>query len=227
MNLKRMSVQDYHTAYTMVFNPANEYPGYRPEVSESPDGDIFLDKGKHFAHIACKYLDKWDYAVGHRTIDHDWLYQLLYDWTEYGIQVAIQLGLPMKWWPNVEDSTIRILAYPPGTVTHPHYDFDLFTLPMYRNIRDTYEVLEGDKADRYSWVREGALAADNFHYGELATLVNENYMPTKHQVRADEKGRTQYAAVFFAMPRLDLTLPTGVKVADWLEERKTRSRSGA
>ena len=217
----KLSTAEFRTLYTAVFNPANEFPGYRPNVMEAPDGDWVFDKQKHYAHVATKYLAEYDGY--YKAV----LTQLLHKWTDYAVERAIELGFPMKWWPSPEDSTIRIQAYPPGADSAPHYDFDLFTLFMYRNLAENYECMDGDHLDRYRWVKPDALNADAFHYGELATLINENYRPTKHQVHADAKNRTQYAAVFFAMPRLDLTLPGGLKVQEWLDDRKWRSRKEA
>lgn len=219
---KRLPVRDFQRLYKICFNQANHYPGYKPDVIEAPDGRYgALDEGKHYAHVAVKYLHGWD------SPHKGWMESVLHDWTSYAVDRAIEIGLPMKWWPSIEDSTIRILAYPPGAESHAHYDFDLFTLNMYRNVRETYERLDPDRADRYDWVRDGLESSWDMHYGELATIINPNFKPTKHRVHQDYLDRTQYAAVFFAMPRLSLTLPGGVKVWQWVENRKEESRHAA
>lgn len=213
----RLTTSDYHTLYTTVFNPANNYPGYRPGIIEAPAGNSEWDTGKHYAHISMKYLA----AYGGLGMYH--MERLLVDWTNYAKEVAINLGLPMKWWPHLDDSTIRILAYPAGTTTARHTDFDLFTLPMYRNITDTYEAELGNNP---SFVNVDQF--NQLHYGELMELINPvAWQATEHEVHAEPHGRTQYSAVFFAMPRLDLTLPSGLLVQEWLDDRKLRSRKEA
>jgi hypothetical protein len=214
----KLTTQEYHTLYTLVFNPANNYPGYQPGVLESPDGNATWDTKKHYAHIALKYLDnyKGEGAVHMRLV--------LEEWTQYATEVAIDLGLPMKYWPHINDSTIRILAYRPGAESALHTDFDLFTLPMYRNIVSTYEANFENGSVNF-------LSEDTFnrlHYGELMEEINPMaYKATPHKVTPDFTGRTQYAAVFFAMPRLDVQLPCTKPVYEWLRERKGRSRKSA
>jgi hypothetical protein len=49
------TADDYARLHAIVFRP--DYPGYRPEVVEAPNGDATArDTGKRYAHIATKYL---------------------------------------------------------------------------------------------------------------------------------------------------------------------------
>jgi hypothetical protein len=204
----KMTEKEYAKLHGWVFR--DWYPGFKPEVTESPHGDTRWDRKKHYAHIARKYLE------GYNGPGSYYMQSLLDDWVQYARGVAVDLGVPPKYWPEYEDSTIRILAYPPGGGTEEHTDFCLFTIPMYRNITNTYEAKFGHPS------RLGHV--DKVHIGELLERINPNLKATPHCVVPDVQGRHQYAAVFFAMPRLSISLPDGQRIDEWLGERKGRSR---
>jgi hypothetical protein len=109
--------------------------------------------------------------------------------------LAINLGLPL---PSPEDSTLRLLHYEPGSSFNAHQDFCLFTVNLFRNFPN-----------------EG-LPDLEVHYGMLAKFYG--YEPTTHSVTPQD--RHQYSAVFFAMPPLDMKLPNGETVADFVARQK-------
>jgi hypothetical protein len=116
-------------------------------------------------------------------------------------EIAVERGWPL---PSPQDSTLRILDYPRGAGSAEHTDFDLFTLNAFRNCSNV------------------GLPKGEVHEGEL---LRELCLakPVEHAV-ARQYGRHQYGIVFFAMPPLDLVLPSGLTVGQWLDERKARSR---
>jgi len=214
----KFTEKDWRHVADMTFTEA--YPGYKPGVIESPNGDGVWDTSKEYTHIAAKYLNsEWGEE---NPLDATYLMDLLFDWVQTGKNVALRLGLPIQYWPTISDSTIRLLAYPPGAGTALHTDFDLFTLPMYRNIITTYEATFVEEKDM-PW--ENIDQFNRLHIGELMAEINPHaYVATQHLVKADPRDRHQYSAVFFAMPSLEAVLPSGLTVSEWLLFRKARSR---
>jgi len=60
------------------------------------------------------------------------------------------------------------------------------------------------------------------HMGELGEELGLG-QATRHEVIVSDA--PQYSVVYFAIPRWELVLPSGVTVKDWLNERMARSRS--
>jgi isopenicillin N synthase-like dioxygenase len=203
----------YTRLHEIVFS--GYYPGYIPEVTEAPHGDGNWDEGKRYAHIALKYLATYDDQGA------DEMYRMLGEWTRDARMVAATVGLPPEFWPTIEDANIRLLEYAPGAGSAPHTDFDLFTLPMWRNLKSHFRYTEPACADPI--LDEVCDYAPGIHFGELMPIINPKaFKATEHKVLASS--RWQYSMVYFAMPPLQETLPSGLKVADWLAERKQRSR---
>lgn len=195
----------------------DEWPGFKPNVIESPDGNAQWDTEKLYSHINKAYYSKVDHGK-------QWVFntpmEIHKQWCHYARHVAMRLGVPPEFWPQDEDSTIRILMYPPGASTARHTDFDLFTLPMYRNITECYTgVFDEDT------IFEEVNTFQRLHIGELLHEINPTFKATPHFVKPDERRRWQYSAVFFAIPDHHAMLPNhGPTVGEWLEERKGRSR---
>ncbi len=217
----KISQYDYQTLYNAVFTDV--YPGYIPTAQEAPHGDGVWDTGKRYAMIAMKYLSKYDGR------DAWFMEELLNECVANAVSVAIDLGIPQKYWPDIQDSSIRVLEYPAFSLSAPHTDFDLFTMMLYRNRMENFEYTYELTKHSTGKSRSAALLGDmkkthpGLHFGELMELINPSaYVATKHEVTATPL--TQYSCIFFAMPRLDVHLPDGMLIADWLKERKGRSR---
>jgi len=199
---------DYGVMSSIVFK--TDYPGLKPTVVESPHGDGKLDTGKCYAHIALKYLKEYKNVANVRV-----LMAYLNEANKLAYTCAKELGIPHEYLPNIEDSTIRILSYPPQAISNEHTDFDLFTLMMYRNQPECFNYCRNAPA------REFQAGYPQIHYGELLALVAD-YPATYHEVLSSEI--PQESIVFFAMPSLTAILPDGQTVRTWLKERKDRSR---
>jgi hypothetical protein len=182
--------------YQIMFSPG--YAGYTPAMAEAPNGDGVVDVQKRYAHLAKKYLP------GVTNYDRSFCEEVLEQCVDEARDLAGAIDIPTKFWPTIEDSTLRLLEYPPGATSAQHTDFDLFTLNLYRS--------HGEYLVPRSYM----------HVGELMEVVT-GQKATSHHVDAHPT-QTQRSVVFFAMPPLDAVLPTGVTVRDWLTERKARSR---
>jgi hypothetical protein len=178
------------------------YPGYRPTVREIPNGDGKVDVEKRFLHVALKY-DPPEFARQYLARAH-------YE----ACRIAEALQVPDYLYPRVENSTLRVLDYPPGAGSAEHTDFDLFTVHCFRSHRDDF-VRTGSVDPR-------AEAIDpDVHLGELAEVAGIG-KPTPHYVPG--RSYEQQAIVYFAMPANSAKLPTGETVGVWLAERISRSR---
>jgi isopenicillin N synthase-like dioxygenase len=221
------TAEDYKTISDIVFQ--EDYPGYRPAVIESPNGDDNWDSEKRYAHIASKYLNKYHNTNPYHIIT---LRQYLQEATDEAINIAIELGVPKEFWPHYEYGALRILEYPPGSISNPHVDFDLFTLMCYRNIPKCFEYTN-------LWNRDGVgshiidlplMNANELnkqiHFGEILELLLPTHKATEHQVVADEIC-TQYSIVYFSIPDHDAVLPNGTTIGTWIDERMGRSRKEA
>lgn len=237
------TASDYARISALVFQP--DYPGFTPGVVESPNGDGKLDTEKRYAHVAEKYL------ITKRTIsrgqwvpdlEHNNRVDILNGYLDrahnLALEVAIAIGVPKPFWPSRKYSALRVLEYGPTAVTHPHTDFDLFTLMCYRNQERFFRFLpSGNEATEQSvrWYRHDlservSKLNSQIHFGELIELLDpaENlkdkiWRADKHEVVASN-GPWQYSCVFFAVPDHEAALPSGMTVGDWMDERKKRSR---
>lgn len=232
------TVKDYHILSNLVFN--DDYPGYRPNVVESPNGDDNWDTEKRYAHIARKYLHQFKetHSIGNPRYYDSYYYTNMVVLNEYleivnnkAIEIAIELGVPKNFWPDIRYSTIRVLEYPPGALAHTHTDFDLFTLMCYRNIPEYFRYCYSDGRS----YNAGEIPSDNLlianalnsqiHFGEILEILMPNtYTATPHCVVPDQKDRTQYSIVYFAIPDHNAVLPNGETVSEWIDERMSRSR---
>lgn len=177
--------------------------GYMPEVQEAPNGDGMWDVAKRYAHVAPKYgLGPFE--------------ALYYTALESATIAALALGIAPEYYPG-SDSTLRVLHYPPGATTAPHTDFDLFTLRLYRSDAAPFRYLGGACEE----LDAARVHFPGIHFGELMTEIYGT-PATKHEVIATE--RDTFSCVLFVMPPLDAKLPHGTTVAQWVQERKARSR---
>lgn len=197
-----LTASDYHRLHSLVFKP--NYPGYKPNVIESPNGDGKKDIGKRYAHINYSYMTFTDID----TV----FYEYLNKCHQYALDMSVRLGIPQDFWPNPTKSTLRVLEYPPGSTSVEHTDFDLFTVNLYRNTDNL-------RVTNTSYPRPV-----DIHYGEMLEIINPTYTATSHLVDANKDGLTQYSLVYFAIPNHNAVLPNGMMVKDWLEERIPRSR---
>jgi isopenicillin N synthase-like dioxygenase len=214
---------EYSALHFLAFHPANK--GYRPEVKEAPNGDGKIDVQKRYAHIANKYLK--DLPVAWEKTYTPILRNALARAHQVASGIAIDLGVPAQYLPDLEDGTLRVLEYDHTAGAEEHTDFDLFTLMAYRNLPDFFEYVH-EKEDDFKQavnLQRAQKYNSQFHYGELMELICPSTKATKHRVRATGKvGIHQYAIVYFAMPKLSVKLPSGQTVGEWVDERKNRSR---
>lgn len=207
--------QDYNIIYDIVFK--DEYPGYKPNTIESPNGNNKWDEGKRYAHIAKKYLDYYDSP--NKGILVDYLQQAC----NTAINIATELGIPKKYVPTYEHSALRILEYDKYALSNPHKDFNLFTLMCYRNIPECFKYTEPQDQLNYLLLKANKLNKQ-IHFGEMLEIINPVFKATTHEVIQDPQGRTQYSIVFFAIPHHGVYLQHMETVGEWLDERLSRSR---
>lgn len=241
------TASEYAHLHSLVFQP--DYPGYKPNVVESPNGDGKKDMEKRYAHVSEKYLfvrttetinyiKDWGYHPTHER-DHQ-LQNYLNRAHDLAMQVAITIGVPREFWPVRKYSALRVLEYNAEAITNEHTDFDLFTLMCYRNLPEYFRgKMPKLRPDCGNGLRETNFGPINsseallahakqlnaqLHFGEILEEVDPNtYRATPHEVVASG-GPWQYSVVYFAIPDWDSKLPSGVTVGKWLEERISRSR---
>ena len=185
-----------------------KYSGYRAPGSEK--ADAYAAGVYHYTHVAKKYLTE---DCGLENHDRNSMMSMLHDLVSVSRTYAVQWGLPMEFWPTMEDSAMRLLYYPPGATIAHHTDFNLFTVNLWRNLLSPYHHLDSScKASPPSKV----------HWGELWQKVMGD-PATEHYTRPSTKW--QYSVVFFAMPPLSAVLPDGQTVGDWLTKRKQEART--
>ena len=210
------TAKDYRILSDIVFQ--DSYPGYKKNVVESPNGDDNWDDEKRYAHVAMKYLEEYKRVDSDRMM---WLLDYLNTANSKAVEVAIELGVPKAFWPDVRYGALRILEYPPGSIAHSHVDFDLFTLMCYRNVPDAFRY--SDSNEFSDGLRRANELNSQIHFGEILELVIPRFPATPHEVSAMEQ-RTQYSIVYFAIPDHESILPDGTSVGAWLDERLSRSR---
>lgn len=229
---------EYDMLASIVFRP--EYPGWKPDVKEIPNGDGKVDE-KMYAHIAPKYLP--GFGTGReRTL----LMRALFRAHEVAEKVADELHVPQAFRPDIRYGALRVLAYPPATgISHRHTDFDLFTVPIYRDQEDKFvRYASHDFRDSgYNQRRDNFDSADEvapgLHLGELGEAIGLGGA-TPHEVLPSDEG--QLSIVYFAIPDHDAILTFGSPkagalhrdgtqktgdwtVKEWLNERMARSRT--
>lgn len=206
------STSDYLRLHELVFR--SDFGGYKPSVTEIPNGDGKADVAKRYAHIALKYLTD---EIGLRSN----LMPYLEAAHGEAVQVARRLALPVGFMPKLEYGALRVLEYKPGATSNRHEDFDLFTLMLYRDQPDRFVSYE----DEYRPGQSLAIMRDlnaQAHLGQLGEAIGLG-PATPHEVLPSE--RVQRSIVYFAIPDHGAVLPGGVKVRDWLNERMARSRT--
>lgn len=234
------TARDYAIIYDIVFNAS--YPGYKPNVVESPNGDGKFDSEKRYAHVAIKYLDQYKKSYDgelreEEIIENSSILEgYLNAAHEKSVDVAVALGVPREFWPDINFGALRILEYPAGAIANEHKDFDLFTLMCYRNIPECFEYV---REYGVGFTQEGSIERvialpqtltdaqklnPQIHFGEILEVINKNFVATNHKVVKDPLNRAQHSMVYFSIPNHSAKLPTGVTVADWLAERMSRSR---
>lgn len=210
------TTDDYNKLHDLVFR--QDYSGYKPTVTEIPNGDGKADADKRYAHVALKYLQ-----TEQQKRD---LLPYLERAHALSMRVALTLDdLSFAFWPDIRYGALRILDYPPGAVSNRHEDFDLFTLMLYRDQPDRFrsgEQLLFDGTEDPSSLATMRKINAQAHLGQIGAEVGLG-PATPHEVLPSEKRQT--SIVYFAIPDHDLALPSGVLVRDWLNERMARSRT--
>lgn len=200
---------DYNALHALVFRP--DYSGYKPSVVEIPNGDGKADTEKRYAHVATKYL----VTDAQRAALMPYLERA----HALALDIAAYIGLPRVFWPRIEYGALRVLDYPPGSISNEHEDFDLFTLMCYRDQPGRFVSKE-----TFSSVLSAIhLRFDpQAHLGQIAAEIGIG-PATPHKVLPSET--TQHSIVYFAIPDHGSVLPTGITVREWLNERMARSRT--
>ncbi len=244
------NASDYATIHSLVFR--DDYPGYKPNVVESPNGDGKLDSMKRYAHVAEKYLSHKntgslsDYCKslsdgrGAYNDDMDLLSKYLDRAHLLSLEVAVSIGVPREFWPVRKYGALRVLEYGSNATSAEHTDFDLFTLMCYRNLPEYFTYcLPPKDSKRSAWLkgltrqdtavhRDSARRAQHLnsqvHFGELLEEIDSRtFRADDHKVIASG-GPSQYSIVYFCVPDEEAVLPSGLTVGQWMAERKGRSR---
>lgn len=214
--------QEYWRLHELVFRP--DYSGYKPEVVEIPNGDGKADAEKRYAHVATKYMKTHQQRAD--------LMPFLETAHALAVQVAEAINLQPEYWPDMGRSALRVLEYPPGAVSNLHEDFDLFTLMLYRDQPDKFIAQDNfDNVEPSVRLLEMRAINPQAHMGQLGQVIGLGPV-TSHEVVAS--ATPQHSIVYFVIPSWhrmidgrvqESTLPSGVTVRDWLNERMARSRT--
>lgn len=200
--------QDYEFLHSQVFR--SDYSGYKPSVIEIPNGDGKADVEKRYAHIAKKYFttdEQWTTLMPYLERAHDLAWEM-----------GRLIGLPNKYMPDIRHSALRILDYPPGSISNRHEDFDLFTLMCYR---DQPEMFQSDEVEGGIIIDQLRMFDPQAHLGQLGTVIGLG-AATPHWVLPSET--RQRSIVHFVIPDHESVLPGDITVRGWLNERMARSR---
>ncbi len=200
---------DYNRLHSLVFRP--DYSGYKPTVQEIPNGDGKVDAEKRYAHVAPKY-----FTTAQQIND---LMPFLERAHYQAVVAATLAGIPEKYMPRIQYGALRVLDYPPGSVSNKHEDFDLFTLMMYRDQPDRFASDEVPESKAINRIR---LLNPQAHLGQLGEAIGLG-QATPHEVLPSST--RQCSIVYFTIPDWEAVLPSGQKVVDWLNERMARSRT--
>lgn len=193
------SEADYNRIHELTFG--RDYPGYKPTVQESPNGDGDWDQEKRYAHVAAKYLGPDEHEL-EAYLTRAWI---------HSTKVVRKLGLDPQWEPSYAESCLRILDYPPGAGSAEHTDFDFLTIQLFRDRPEGFVRTE-EVDPRHEEISPG------IHFGEIAEEIGFA-KATPHYVKP--LNTRQRSIVFFALPHRHVALKT---VGEWLDERKARSR---
>lgn len=221
----------YQLLHSLVFR--GDFPGYKPEVVEIPNGDGKADAEKRYAHISLKNLANW--GTGQERMI---MLRALFAMHSLAEQCADELQVPQAYRPDIRYGALRVLEYPVGAISNRHEDFDLFTLHCYRSHPAQFEIHEAP-AEANPLAVERALRLGNarginpgLHIGQLGEAVGLG-PASPHEVTATNE--VQHAIVYFAIPDWDAMLPNECKpgrpgarphsVKEWLNERMARSRT--
>jgi isopenicillin N synthase-like dioxygenase len=243
---------DYAKIHSLVFR--DDYPGYKPKVIESPNGDGKLDTEKRYAHIAEKYLkyNSTKLVEDHIRLQNRFGINECEDFTtelflnkcldqahELSLEIAVAIGVPPQYWPVRKYGALRVLEYSPTAVTNTHTDLDLFTLMLYRNDESCFKYLDPNFASKYleslglegqaltrskSLLRLAKSLNSQVHFGELLEEIDSNSYRATKHEVVASGGPYQYSCVYFSEPDHDVVLPSGITVGKWIEERMKRSR---
>jgi hypothetical protein len=215
------TVHDYNALHGVVFR--SDYPGYRPTVIESPNGDGALDTQKRYSHIAMKYLRQFPAAdAPHfraRMFERDTLETYLKAAHRRAVEVAIELGVPTAFLPSFEHGALRVLEYPAGASSAPHTDVGLLTLNLYRDQPEclhTFEDRWGRGNDWYSGVTRAP-----HHLGRIAREIGLGPAAT-HRVIGS--ATPQHSIVYFAVPDHAAVLPDGRTVGEFITTEMAKMR---
>jgi len=210
---------EYDLLASIVFRP--DYPGWKPDVKELPNGDGKVDE-KKYAHIAPKYLPGLG-SGRERTLLLRALF-IAHERAERVFDELVQDGIGFeRFRPDIRYGALRVLEYAPKIgLSHPHRDFDLFTLQGYRSDPSPFKAYDRQH------VPATALEIDpGLHLGELGEEIGLGKATLHEVVPSDE---TQFSIVYFAIPDWDARFVEGERggsptVKDWLNERMARSRT--
>jgi hypothetical protein len=192
--------EEEHTALSALFT--TDYAGYRPTVLEAPNSDGNVDTAKRYLHVSLKYNPP-EWAIAYLARAHF-----------EACRIAEALEIPDRYYPKVENGTLRVLDYPPGAGTAVHTDMCMFTVHCYRNTTEDFVRLDpvDPRAEKVD---------PNVHIGDLGAELGLG-LATRHTVPA--RPYQQKAIIYFAMPGNRAVLPNGEETLVWLADRYAKSR---
>lgn len=193
-----------HRDLCSLFSPELRYAGYKPDVLEAPNGDGKIDATKRYLHVALKYDPP------------DWVRWYLARAHFEACRIAEAIGVPVAFYPKVENGTLRVLDYPVGAGSAEHTDFDLFTVHCYRSTPEDFQIADGPKRPT-----QATDIDPHVHFGDIGQEIGLG-PATRHSVPG--RPYAQQAIVYFAMPANDTRMPNGSRAIDWIADRYNRSR---
>lgn len=196
----QLFTEQEHAHLSTLFAPG--YAGYKPEILEAPNGDGNIDATKRYLHVALKYNPP-DWALSYLARAHF-----------TACRIAESIGVPDRYYPRVENGTLRVLEYPAGSGSAEHTDFDLFTVHCYRSTPEDFVRL--DQVDG-----RAELIDPDVHFGDIGQEIGLG-PATRHLV--PERPYAQKAIVYFAMPANNAVMPNGQGALAWIADRYARSR---
>lgn len=217
--------QDHTELADIIFNTPG-YTGYKPDVIESPAGDGKLDDKKRYGHAAVKYMNS--------ELSVEKFHRLLVAMNRahcLAEQVAHELNVPEEFWPSFDYSALRVLEYPPGAISNPHKDYDLFTLHLYRDRPEGFVRRDAPETDR---LRRARRLNKGLHLGRIGEMVGlgeaeeHEVVPVMHEAAWYQECAPGYAPqraiVYFVMPDFDAVLPSGETVRSWVTRLTEKTR---
>ena len=208
------SALDYAKLHEIVFRlhadgmPA--YPGYRPQIVESPNGDGVKDTEKKYAHVSTKYLAEMCDGIEKDTLNYYHTRSF-----EESLRIALRLRIPPEFWPSYSHGALRVLEYPVGSGSAAHTDVSLLTVNLYRDQPNKLSTF----APGSGWTSSDTVPT--YHLGRLGREVGAGTASPHMVIPSDT---IQKSLVYFAVCDHGQTLPSGQNVGEWVSREMSKMR---